>query len=544
MLLGPVFASELRATSRRFRYYAARSGLSALLLTMIWIGYHSLPSDDLVSVHQMSNVARTIFVTLVLAQGLTVVAITPALVAPTIAGERSRKTLDDLMATDLSSAEIVVGKLGARLLIVLVLLSASLPILSLQTLLGGIAPWEVAGSYAVTASIAVFVGGLSIIASTLARGPREAVFAAYVITAPFLLMVAALWVIAHGGPTAPGMDWDSVAQLVAVLTGSGVASAALASILLRPSLGWRRERHGTVSLSPRRTLGDDPMRWKETQVRRRAGFVGLGSRLILGCLFVGLAYLTVLAGADSFRETWRYGYLARGNWWAHSRFNEYLKGMGTALYLLALVAVTAMAAISVTSEREADTWTGLIATPLTPEEILKAKRVGVYRRTWPLILATPALWSVGLLCGAIHPLGFFAAIVLLPAYFSAAVALGVFVSLHAGSTARSVAIALAITIFLHGGYLLLCVPMSIDTPVAIFGCSPLLVALAPLSPGDVREFTTIHGHGSFYTRGGEIAFAAVLSVLVYSALAIGLNIISATGFDDAVDRPRRPRAST
>ena len=60
--------------------------------------------------------ARELFQNLVLAQGAIVAFSTPALVAGAIAGEVRRKTLGDLLTSDLTTAEIVLGKLAARLL--------------------------------------------------------------------------------------------------------------------------------------------------------------------------------------------------------------------------------------------------------------------------------------------------------------------------------------------------------------------------------------------------------------------------------------------
>ena len=65
-------------------------------------------------------------------------AITPALVGGTIAGEKQRKTLHYLLASELSSAEIVLGKLMARMLMVLVYLVAGVPMLFLLMLFGGV----------------------------------------------------------------------------------------------------------------------------------------------------------------------------------------------------------------------------------------------------------------------------------------------------------------------------------------------------------------------------------------------------------------------
>ena len=84
--------------------------------------------------------AFSTFCAITIGQEILVLVLTPALVAGVIADEKQRKTLHYLMASQLSSAEIVLGKLLVRMLYVAVLLGVSLPILSLLVLLGGVDP--------------------------------------------------------------------------------------------------------------------------------------------------------------------------------------------------------------------------------------------------------------------------------------------------------------------------------------------------------------------------------------------------------------------
>ena len=64
-------------------------------------------------------------------------------------------TLLDVLATDLSSAEVVLGKLAARLLPVLATIAAALPVLAITSLFGGIDPAALGGSFAVVVGLAV-----------------------------------------------------------------------------------------------------------------------------------------------------------------------------------------------------------------------------------------------------------------------------------------------------------------------------------------------------------------------------------------------------
>ena len=72
----------------------------------------------------------------------------PAATAGAICLDRARGTLTHLLVTDLSDAEIVLGKLAARLVPVLGLVVCSLPVMALLTLLGGVDPDALLGAFA------------------------------------------------------------------------------------------------------------------------------------------------------------------------------------------------------------------------------------------------------------------------------------------------------------------------------------------------------------------------------------------------------------
>ena len=103
-----------------------------------------------------------------------------------IADEHQRKTLHYLLASRLSSAEIVLGKLGARLLHVGTFVALGLPVVCLLALYGGLDPVKVFYVYFGTFTTVLSVAGLSIFISVLARRPRDAILAAYGLEAIWL----------------------------------------------------------------------------------------------------------------------------------------------------------------------------------------------------------------------------------------------------------------------------------------------------------------------------------------------------------------------
>ena len=109
---GPVFERELAATARSGRAFALRSIYGLALLAVAIATYRNLDPGPM----QVTRLAGDLFRNLVQAQAVAVILLTPALVAGAIAGEAQRGTLQDLLTTDLTAAEVVLGKLAARLL--------------------------------------------------------------------------------------------------------------------------------------------------------------------------------------------------------------------------------------------------------------------------------------------------------------------------------------------------------------------------------------------------------------------------------------------
>ena len=139
----------------------------------------------------MNTIAQftfTFFRTFGIMQLFVVLLIGPAIAAGTIAQERERRTMEYLYATPLSNFEIIIGKLGGRVLQILYLVLSGVPVLALAMLLGGIAPRNIVTLTAVTLSSVLFVAMVSMAVSAWTARARDAVIRAY-------LVFFCLWVL-------------------------------------------------------------------------------------------------------------------------------------------------------------------------------------------------------------------------------------------------------------------------------------------------------------------------------------------------------------
>ena len=159
----------------------------------------------------------------------------------------------------------------------------------------------------------------------------------------------------------------------------GTLFTALAAWQLRPAFRRHEGREGRQTRSARlarrwfpvRPCGDDPVFWKEAFFSGAVG--GLG-RKIVRAILIGLLVLAVLGTlAGSRFAFWElrehgYGWDNEGSYAQRLMLNIGLRygcALVTGIWLLWLASQTAA---GISSEREQDTWTGLLATPLERSE--------------------------------------------------------------------------------------------------------------------------------------------------------------------------------
>ena len=84
-----------------------------------------------------------------------------AVSAVSVTSEKDRRTLELLLVSSLTDAEIVLGKLAASLLQVLLLLLSAIPVFALVSLFGGVTNVQLARLFAVTAAAAIASASLA-----------------------------------------------------------------------------------------------------------------------------------------------------------------------------------------------------------------------------------------------------------------------------------------------------------------------------------------------------------------------------------------------
>ena len=158
--LGPVFVYEWLISTRRWQLYGLRTAFVGIILVgmiLVWHESHKFASTArVISIQTLAKYGEELYETIVAVELTFVLFAAPAATAGVICLDKARGTLDHMLATDLSNAEIVLGKIGVRLVPVIGLIMCVLPVTALGGLLGGIDPLALTGSF-VTAIACVYL---------------------------------------------------------------------------------------------------------------------------------------------------------------------------------------------------------------------------------------------------------------------------------------------------------------------------------------------------------------------------------------------------
>jgi ABC-2 type transport system permease protein len=205
--LTPILLKELRATLR---------GSRAALLITVYVGLgliamrlvYGAVTEQLGSGPPIfsAQVGQAVFIGLALAvQGLTVF-LAPATTVNSISAEHERRTYDLILATPLTPAQLLVGKLLTGLAFVLLLLLAALPLFSVVVMFGGVTAGDIMRVVAVVLGTAAAGAMLGLFCSAAARQTYTATLLCYALLVALVggsLLAANFWSLTHGMEPAP-----------------------------------------------------------------------------------------------------------------------------------------------------------------------------------------------------------------------------------------------------------------------------------------------------------------------------------------------------
>ncbi len=561
---GPVFAYEWLTTTRRWQLYALRAiFVSSLLIGMMVVWHFTSRRESpgqTVSIETLASYGEEFYLTIVSIELTLVLLAAPAATAGAVCLDKARGTLDHLLATDLSNAEIVLGKLGVRLVPVVGLIACVLPIMALSGLLGGIDPNALFGSFLTAIGCAVLGCSLAFLLSVWGRKTHEVLMLTYLVvilwmSSPALLMVGAYLV----GVRSPGEVSKTLQELtvysnpyylvyapyvspaaVSMLTYlkflggclclSGMmvvlATSRIRSVVLKQagrSEGESRRSRGRLGAWLRRpewvprlpgpSLDGNPVFWHEWHQSKPSRLLRVVWYLYaaLGVIWVVTAVYAGSSGGGSGRRS-------------------IIEGATTFQVLVGLLLLSVCAATSLAEERVRGSLDILLSTPMSTREILAGKWWGAFRLA-PHVLLWPAITGGLLVADGGRWMGYLLLMGLVLAYAAVIASLGLAIATWVSRLGRAVAICVSFTVVFAIGWVVV---------VLVIGSRDSLgLGLLMGSPLFGTPFATnlVASRDNFSDADERIIWlGAFFWTLVHGAAAVVLFVATVVTFDQCLGR--------
>lgn len=174
---GPLFWWELRRESRKGVGYFPRTVYTAGLLLVLYL----VMGRTEITQKRISYLCDSCASYYIMLQYLAVFLLTPIYVAGAIIEDRQQRTLSLLLTTFLTPREIVLGKMMGRLMVMLGVLLAGLPVMAILQLLGGVNLFAFTLHSCVALALLFMMGMHAIRASTMCKTLGGAVLVSYCI---------------------------------------------------------------------------------------------------------------------------------------------------------------------------------------------------------------------------------------------------------------------------------------------------------------------------------------------------------------------------
>ena len=186
----PVTLKALRIGLRERRIFILQVAYLSLLLLISLVslpGMFESPNSE-----QLAEKGKEFFIMLFGLQLMLLLVTAPALTCGSLSSERERHSLDMVLASRITSGQLVAGKLGFAAYCLLLLLASALPLASICFFLGGVTLWEALSCY-----FELFLFGMLAASVGLFSSAREARSNYATVQSYLLLLVSSFFLLPY-----------------------------------------------------------------------------------------------------------------------------------------------------------------------------------------------------------------------------------------------------------------------------------------------------------------------------------------------------------
>ncbi len=178
--LNPIIKKDIKVTARSMKMAWGLMAYEAILAFIFIIALSILSYESDYSYQNIYSELISLFPLIGIAQiGMTALTI-PIMTASSISGEKERQTFDIMLTTCLSPGAIVFGKVFSSVAEVMLYVTASIPIMALAFVLGGLSWWTLFLFLVVIFVFATLAGSIGVFCSSISRKSIVSIILAFV----------------------------------------------------------------------------------------------------------------------------------------------------------------------------------------------------------------------------------------------------------------------------------------------------------------------------------------------------------------------------
>lgn len=179
MRLNPIVKKDVKVQSRSMKICFGVFAYELILALVFFFVMFIIQENNIYSTSNIYSELVTLYPALAVTQFVILGVIVPVRTASSISGERERQTFDIMMTTGMTPFSVVTGKVMTAIVQSMLFIAASLPIMALSFVTGGMSWSYLFWFFAIALLISLFSASIGILCSSICKKSVSAVIMSY-----------------------------------------------------------------------------------------------------------------------------------------------------------------------------------------------------------------------------------------------------------------------------------------------------------------------------------------------------------------------------
>lgn len=188
MRLNPIVKRDVKVQSRSIKICWGVFAYELILAIVFFLAMFIIQQENMYSTNNIYSALVWLYPVLAVTQLVILVVIVPVRTASSISGEKERQTFDIMMTTGMTPFSVIMGKVMTAILQSMLFVIASMPVMALSFVIGGMSWSYLFWFFAIALLISLFSASIGILCSSLCKRSVSAVIMSYCFYLIFFLV--------------------------------------------------------------------------------------------------------------------------------------------------------------------------------------------------------------------------------------------------------------------------------------------------------------------------------------------------------------------